>query len=196
MKGIYHGNDQSLSFYYGPGHTILCEVGKEDNFNVLSFLIKCAEVKVKALSWKEALSNFYVSLWKLGNFTANNHLHSWSSYLGQWWRNVCWCLFRYVLEFNQLDWIGSTSVKFFHYFTLGIIRQNHISSVLSSIQTNDCKIQKNTKYYCCLIQLQDGIWYKNRKTYKEVRRMLKMAENEKEGTKEVRKKDWTIVFPA
>ena len=47
MKGIYHGNDQSLSFYYGPGHTILCELGKEDNFNVLSFLIRCAEVKVK-----------------------------------------------------------------------------------------------------------------------------------------------------
>ena len=108
----------------------------------------------------------------------------------------CLLMLIQVLEFNQLDWIGSTSVKFFHYFTLGIIRQNHISSVLSSIQTNDCKIQKNTKYYCCLIQLQDGIWYKNRKTYKEVRRMLKMAENGKEGTKEVRKKDWTVVFPA
>ena len=57
MKGIYHGNDQSLSYYYGPGHTILCELGKEENFNVLSFLIKCAEVKVKKHFLEKQLSN-------------------------------------------------------------------------------------------------------------------------------------------
>ena len=37
MKGIYHGNDQSLALYYGPGHTILCKT-KRNDFGVVSYL--------------------------------------------------------------------------------------------------------------------------------------------------------------
>ena len=37
MKGIYHGNDQSLALYYGPGHTILCKT-KRNDFGVISYL--------------------------------------------------------------------------------------------------------------------------------------------------------------
>ena len=55
----------------------------------------------------------------------------------------------------------------------GIIKRNaEVTNAFSNIQEHVCDENKNSKYYCCLIQVKENVWFKNRKTPIEIRKLF------------------------
>ena len=55
----------------------------------------------------------------------------------------------------------------------GIIKSNtEVRNAFSNIQEHVCDENKNSKYYCCLIQVKENVWFKNRKTPIEIRKLF------------------------